>query len=294
MVIVKLMGGLGNQMFQYACAKRLAVKNNTDLLLDTWFLDRPNQGKFYTSREFELDVFQLKNLKAPEKVIRKFYKKDIMSRLFLKISGIQILKEQGDYFEPSVLEAPSSIYLVGFWQSEKYFYGISDLIKGDFSFPDAPENNYVAQVQNEIFKYQNSVSVHIRRGDYVKNKKGLPTKFENLTIDYYNKAIQLIRSKLDDVHFFFFSDEPDDVIENFHNLKDATIIKHNQTVPNYLDMKLMSYCSHNIIANSSYSWWAAWLNGNSSKTVIAPKTWFVRGDNDRLIDERLPKSWMTL
>ncbi len=290
MIIVRLNGGLGNQMFQYACGRRLSIIHKTELSFDTKFLEDRTPRNNFTFRDYELGAFKRINFqKCDVKNILRFYKTDMYSRILRKIAKPKIYSEQGRQFNPDILTAVSSAYLDGYWQSEKYFEDFEEVIRSDFSFQSYPENDYVREIISYILE-SNSVSVHVRRGDYVSNQIA-KSIYATLSCDYYKKAIEYCSEKVKDAKFFIFSDDPEFIKAKFSGIKNLIIVHHKYSIENYVDMKLMSLCKHNIIANSSYSWWGAWLNRNSNKMVVAPGIWYNTSDNNSVIKDRVPSSW---
>jgi hypothetical protein len=174
-------------------------------------------------------------------------------------------------------------YLKGYWQSEKYFEGISKTICKHFSFPPFTDNKNKALL--ELIVHSNSVSIHIRRGDYLKNNLNW-----SLDIEYYYRAIDLIKEKVNNPIFYIFSDDMQWAETNI-KVPNCHFINHNKGNDSFRDMQLMSNCKHNIIANSSFSWWGAWLNNNEDKKVIAPNKWLSTMEGTRDI---IPDSWIQL
>jgi Glycosyl transferase family 11 len=291
MIIVKLIGGLGNQMFQYSLGQHLAIKNNSTLKLDL-------QGfKDYKLRNYDLSCFNiLENIATSNdlsdvilpsnRLIRKVGK-CIKVKLNV-VQQIQYIKESIFNFQPEILNLGDNIYLEGYWQSEKYFSDIKDVIIKEFTVknrPDPINESFIEEIAG-----CESVSIHIRRGDYVSN----PTtnKFHGfLGLDYYQRAIKLMLEKVDNPHFFVFSDDPGWANKNIKTDASITYIKHNNA-KNYEDMRLMSTCKHQIIANSSFSWWGAWLNKNPEKIVLAPEKWF--NDSSINTDDLILDSWIRI
>lgn len=290
MIIVRLSGGLGNQMFQYACGRRLSIMRKTDLSFDTKFLEDRSPRENFTFRNLELDTFQKINIKKCNiKTTRRFYNTDLYSRILRKFSYPKMYAERGRQFDPDVLNIGPSAYLDGYWQSEKYFEDIKEVIKNDFHFNIDFENDYIKNIAATIIE-SNSIGVHVRRGDYVSNQQA-KSIYASLSIDYYKKAIDYCTKKVKEARFFIFSDDPEYVEIIFSGIKNLTIVKHSASVSNSADMRLMSLCKHNIIANSSYSWWGAWLNDNTDKIVVAPETWYNTADNYSVIKDRVPDAW---
>ncbi len=261
MIITKLIGGLGNQMFQYAAGRALAYRLNTELKLDKIIF------KTYKLHKYELYYFNIKALFASQKGINKFKKHSLV----LFFTKRKFFKEKHFHFNPEFFKLKGNIYLKGYWPSEKYFKSIESVIRDDFSFKNEPDRKN-KKVLEKISKV-NSVSIHIRRGDYVLNKK--TNAYHGLCpLKYYKKAIQIIKARTKTPTFFVFSDDIKWCKKNIKIDKNITFIDFNNRYKNYEDMRLMSNCKHNIIANSSFSWWGAWLNKNKNKIVIAPKKWF--------------------
>jgi hypothetical protein len=232
MITVKLMGGLGNQMFQYAYGYALARRSKADAAFDTGFLGR--RGNF-TARDYELGQFNIS--------INKTCSKDSLIHRILR----RVHKSKN--------------YHEGYFQSEKYFADCKEEIRKEFQFKEklqAPEGNAIA--------------IHIRRGDYV--------KFANIhlvcTSFYYEKAIAYIQSKVENPVFYVFSEDIEWCKENV-KVPEPCFYMDGLDKPSSHDMQLMSLCKHNVISNSSYSWWAAWLNQNADKIIVAPDRWFADG-----------------
>lgn len=247
MIRISLTGGLGNQMFQYAYGRSRSIKTK-EALAYCFVHYRGN-----TKRRFELDVFDIKGVRID----------GFLPKIFINVCRL--------------LGTGLPLFESGYWQSPKYFSGYEKEIRDDFLFikPLDRRNLYVL----DLIKKTNSVSIHIRRGDYVTNK--ITNKFHGICdTDYYQKAVRYINRKIKKPTYFVFSDDPKWAKENL-KLKNATYINWNNRCNSYKDMQLMSSCKNNIIANSSFSWWAAWLNQNSDKVVITPRRWF----NDRAAQE---------
>lgn len=291
MIIANILGGLGNQMFQYACGYTLAEKNKTQLKLDvTGFQE-------YSLRSFELDKFDLQTEKATIDEIRQMKYKPIsfvekLARKLVKKSrplSKNYYKEPHLHFDPTLFERGGDLYIEGYWQSEKYFAEYRDILLKKFTLKKNMHNetqNYRKQIASS-----DSVSLHIRRGDYVENSE--TNSFHGTcSVDYYRGAVEKIGEKIPNSHFFIFSDDLGWAIENLFFIENKTFVELPESVPDHEEMYLMSRCEHNIVANSSFSWWGAWLNSNSDKIVIAPKRWF----NDVTIntEDLIPKEWIQL
>jgi hypothetical protein len=256
MIITKLQGGLGNQIFQWAYGKSLSITHEIDLYLDTTYY---NNQIGDTPRKYELIKFP--NL--------KHNKPDYGNKRIIQISD-------NFNYEKLHYDDNYSYYLNGFWQSEKYFLNISDIIRDELQ----PDDETLEKLKSKV--EDNSVSLHIRRTDYVTSNGFHPVQ----TIEYYNKALETIGEYN---QLLVFSD---DISWCKDNLKyDNIFFVENQD--NIEDLWLMSLCAHNIIANSSFSWWGAWLNKNKNKTVIAPKNWF-GGSSELNQSDIVPDTWIKI
>ena len=291
MIIVNIIGGLGNQMFQYAIGKAIAIKSKQKLKLDT------TSFQHYTLRNYELDVFNIDTEIASKEEINhlKYNKPSFVEKLYIILNKKSLplknryYKEKKFQFDTEILSLRQSIYLEGYWQSEKYFITHKDILIKEFT--PKKEISHQSSLFHKMMQAKTSVSLHIRRGDYVNN----PTTNSfhgTCSLDYYKNAVSFITKKIDNPHFFIFSDDLIWAKENLNFITQITFVELNKDIPDYEEMYLMSQCKHNIIANSSFSWWGAWLNQNSDKIVISPKKWF----RDKTVDtiDLIPSSWIRL
>ncbi|SHN24216.1 alpha-1,2-fucosyltransferase [Mucilaginibacter sp. OK098] len=293
MIIIKLQGGLGNQMFQYAFGLSLSKKLNTSLYFDVSFFKQPDSG--LTPRIYELDLFSSPINIAGDKQINKFLRPNFIQKAFNKtgINKSTIYRESSLRFTNEVFEVKPPIYFEGFWQSEKYFNAVEDLIR-NVLIPKPALNQQSQKIADAITQQPNAVSIHVRRGDYV-NSKATNELHGVCSVNYFQNAIALIKEKIQDSRFYFFSDDPEWVGEHLLPVIDnATLVQHNYDADSWQDMALMSKCKHHIIANSSFSWWGAWLNPNKEKVVIAPATWFSTETDYLDSQDLLPKSWIRI
>jgi hypothetical protein len=285
------MGGLGNQMFQYAAGRCLSYLHRTELKLDRSFLKIDPKDQ-YTRRDFALDVYNINATIASDSDIEPFLPLDkgkIRNTLQRKLPIMffrAVINESGHAFHKEFYSYPKNLYLNGFWQSEKYFEPVKELLVKEFSLKEKLHDAN-AELGNKI-NTCNSASLHVRRGDYVTNKE-TQAYHGVCSIEYYQKAIAYLKIKGEIDHLFVFSDDVDWAKGNLKSDIAITVIDLNN--PGYLDMYLMSLCKHNIIANSSFSWWGAWLNQNSDKIVIAPNKWFANG---QLTPDIYPSGWVKL
>lgn len=287
MIIVNLKGGLGNQMFQYALGRTLALKNNDVLKLDTESLSKAKViGNIY--RPFDLEVFTIeKNIATREEVLALKHPHGIFSKAIIKFKH-KVLRQSNVVFNQKVTKLTGSQYLDGYWQSPLYFENIRPTLLADFTLREALSPS--GQILQAQIKSTNSVSIHIRRGDYVQNPRVLR---ENgiCSVTYYKQAVAKINAMQKEVTYFIFSDDMTWVKENLP-FKDAAVVYiEDKTLTAPQELYLMSQCKHNIIANSSFSWWAAWLNQFERKMVIAPTPWFETVAYDKNL---IPPSWIQL
>ncbi len=295
MIIVKLMGGLGNQMFEYAFGRYLAIKNDTQLKLDISQLKSREIRMEHTVREFALDAFNIPSaIAGPEELKRydkgKFQKVLDLLMLFipLKRKGLFIREPYFRFFKKA-LNTPEESYLDGYWQSEKYFLPVRETLLKDFSLKiplDSSNKNIAEQI-----KMERSVSIHVRRGDYLSIAQNT-SLFEICDAAYYVSALNEISKTEKNIVLYVFSDEPEWFNQNVKTNFPVVYVTHNSGTQSYIDMYLMSLCKHNIIANSSFSWWGAWLNENSNKIVVTPKRWFRNNSKDT--GDLIPKEWIKL
>lgn len=294
MIITRIIGGLGNQMFQYAAGKSLATHLNTDFKID--ISAYKNQNPKDTSRDYEIGCFSISDDFADQKDLEIFsYLKKFpfkyspkLQYIYEKLSGRSIYREKNpNIFQSNFFDLSGNIYLLGDWQSEKYFKNIENIIKNDFKFKNDLNKNFQRYLRE--IKKTNSISIHSRRTDYITNPHA--NRLHGVCpISYYQKAIKLIKAKIKNPHFYIFSD---DITWCKNNLKlrcPATYVEKNKA---WEDLQLMSNCKHNIIANSSFSWWGAWLNPAHHKIVYAPKKWFV-GIRGNTTKDRIPKKWIRI
>ncbi len=286
MIIVNIKGGLGNQMFQYALGKHLTLKNNDELKLDTDSLSRANEiGNIY--RPFALEAFNIKKeIATTEEILPLKYPHGILSKGWRWFS-FKILRRFNVLFNPSVLNWTGNIYLDGFWQSPNYFEDIRDVLLKEFTLT-APLSSETADFA-KIISEGSAVSIHVRRGDYATNARVMK-EFGVCSTEYYQKAMEKIETAIDSPTYFVFSDDIEWVKENLPVGESAVYIQGIR-ITDTEEMVLMSKCKHNIIANSSFSWWGAWLNQNPDKIVVAPTPWFETQPYDK---DLIPKSWTQL
>jgi hypothetical protein len=279
MIIVRLKGGMGNQMFQYAFGRALSLKYNTPLKLDLSFLKNKNMGPNFVYRDYDLNLYNISEdfdftwdeinvLAEPEYGDLSFNQKfvDFISNNFNK-----------------------KIMIDGYWQTVNYFLGYEDQIKNDFEFRDKVElsnNQNILDMYNKI-NNSNSVLINVRRTDFLNGD------FHGVMgMDYINNAVDIIKSKVDNIHFFVFSDDIEWCQENI-KFDNMTIVDHSYKGDRFgYYLQLMKSCKHFIIPNSSFAWWSAWLSQSENKIVIAPKKWL----NSNLVytNDLIPSDWIRI
>jgi hypothetical protein len=268
LIIVKLFSGMGNQMFQYAAARRLSIVNNDLLKLD---ISGFRKGEFF--RKYSLSHFNIVEQLATNKEISH-------------LKSVRYVKEVSFGFNSKILELErGDVYLEGYWGCEKYFKNIEEIIRKEFTvkYPLTDENKRLA---DSIDNCQ-SVAIHVRRGDYLHPRYN--NFFAICPLDYYFEAVNRITEEFSNLHFFIFSDDPDWVQQNLKLRFPTTLIRHNGNEKNYEDLRLMSFCNYHIIANSSFSWWGSWLATKPNKIVFAPSKWYNNLNFD--ISHLLIDSW---
>lgn len=275
------MGGLGNQMFQYAAGRALAIKLSLPLKLDTSFLEANPNGA-YTKRHLELGVFNVAMAIASPVELKKFQaKRSMVRRLINKFfPGLfqkNVVVERGTGYQQVFDTLTSDTYLEGFWQNERYFKRIRKNLLDEFKMREqAPEDvDYWFQKINTT----HSVSLHVRRGDYV-NLKSAADFHGICSLEYYQTSLQFIQQRVGSFDLFVFSDDIAWCREHIRVEGNIHFVTHQQEAA--WDIMLMSNCRHHIIANSSFSWWGAWLNRSDEKIVVMPKAWFKHLDAEQL------------
>lgn len=275
MIIVRLMGGLGNQMFQYAMGRSLEIRNKTKMFIDTSFLENRSPGFLKVFRDYELTLFP-----HLEKNI------SLVGEMLYDLSFTPLIERHFHYHNDihNAKLADTHYWLTnGHWQSYKYFEDISDLIREEFTFPDIMDTSSL-ELQDQI-KSENSVMINVRRSDYLTD-----SLFEDINMDYYEKCVNEIESMVDDPTFYVFSDDIEWCNEHFTEDK-YHVVDHSHSGPKFIDyLNLMSCCKHQIIPNSTFAWWAAWLNKNEEKIVMYPSKWFT--DSNKDTKDLCPTEWI--
>lgn len=292
MIILNLTGGLGNQLFQYGLGRYLSTKLDADLVIeDSFYRDTP---KDVTPRRFELDQFATHYrfvTDAERRYLRRYTNRWLrFAQKYIPMPGrYRYVREPLDRLMLEVRDLTGDILLDGYWQSEFYFAGAETQIRQDLTpkFEFSGDDQRIRQQMTEAI----SVSLHVRRGDYV-------SKASNLAwhgicgLDYYAQALAIIADKVSNPHFFVFSDDMQWVKDNLNVKAACTYVSHNNESQAANDMMLMASCKHHVIANSSFSWWGAWLNPSPDKIVIRPKVWLQQLPH--MNESVCPASWLAV
>jgi hypothetical protein len=269
MIILRMKGGLGNQMFQYATGRALSLGTGMPLGLDLRHYGRAREHG-YALGPYDLAATVLEGSDLPP-LPRKRPLAYALARLTGRYPSVTREKTLG--FDPQIAGLTSPASLEGYFQSERYFSNHADTIRTELSpatAPDPENARWLAQIEAE----PRAVSLHVRRGDYVRNLK-FAAHHGTCTPEYYARALDHVAQKLGtDPVVYVFSDEPDWVADNMPLPGEARSVRHNDAARNFEDIRLMSACRHHIIANSSFSWWGAWMNPRADKVVAAPARWF--------------------
>lgn len=293
-IVVKTVGGLGNQLFQYAFARAVSSHLKTDFSLD-WM---PFGTKYFDGHKYSLQHFntKIKLAKATDMFgfvwfVRQ-YKFFELFYHYLRLKSRLLpfyYRERTFAYDPLVFSKDNS-YFHGFWQTEKYFEAIRDELLKEITLIQ-PLSQYSKEVEDKI-QSSDSISLHVRRADMVKDPH-MAAFHGTCTVDYYNRAIELLSKSTFSPHFFVFSDDYTWSVEHFKFIKYPITFIKNGADKNYEDIILMSKCKHHIIANSSFSWWGAWLNPKKDRVVIAPKKWFANAPKTDTKD-LIPDNWVRL
>jgi hypothetical protein len=286
-ILARLFGGLGNQLFQYACARRLAHGLGETMKLDL------SAFEAYGPRKYALETLSVSAPVATEREVADFERRAGVSArlprwLLRAVPGwrYEVFRERSFAFDPEVLELRGNILLEGYWQSERYFRDIADLVRREFALKPAL-SAHGASLATRILGCS-AVSVHVRRGDFVTNPAA--SRVHGVCEpDYYERAVETIARDEPQPHLFLFSDDPQWTAQNLRFRFPATLIEGAAQANPAEHLQLMSLCRHHVIANSSFSWWGAWLNPRPGKRVVAPNKWFNTATKDTR--DLIPSGW---
>lgn len=289
MIIAQIEGGLGNQMFRYAMARRLSYVLHTDIKLDI----SPFEG--YKIREFKLNKFHISASIATKADREKFFRNPGNRYVRILFSLFPILGQKGKHykeryyhFDPDALHLSDDTYISGYFQSERYFKDIKEIIRNELTLknPKSINQKLLHQIRTTA-----SIGVHLRLGDFVEDPK--TNKLHGFYgLDYLQKAVNLISKKIHSPYFYIFSDDIDRVRKNLKLPYQVIYVSGEFSHKDYEDLILMSSCKHNIIVNSTFGWWGAWLNSNKNKIVLTPNKWYQNGPVDT--QDLLPNSWIKI
>lgn len=284
MIVTRLIGGLGNQMFQYAAARALGLRTGAAVGIDR--RDFAN----YTVHAYALDVFRLEVRDAAPEHLPGRHWSARLGRLLSGRPSPRHVRERSLRFDPAVCALSGAVYLDGYWQCERYFADRVAALRQDFTFRHAPSPANAAYL--EMIRGETSVSLHVRRGDYVSNPQALAVH-GTCAPDYYAHAVDLLMQRTGrDLTAFVFSDDHDWVADHLRLPVPMVQVAGNDAAHAYEDMRLMAACRHHVIANSSFSWWGAWLDPRPDAMVVAPMRWFA--DTTRDATDILPERWIRL
>jgi hypothetical protein len=296
MILVRLLGGLGNQMFQYALGRHLAEIHQTPLKVDTRALLDRTPKLHYVFREYALDVFNIIGEVATHSDVAKFLALSPyrairwLGRIQRKLGYRVVHEKQHFCFDSTVLHSPRHTVLSGYWQNANYFADIAGIIRKEFTLRALPSPSQ-AEMACEIGE-SNSICVFARRAEYV-NDPVINQFFGVCDANYFQRAADLLIQKIPSPRFFVFSDDLDWCKDHFNFQHPTTFVSHQYAGEKFGSyLYLMSCCKHFIISNSSYSWWGAWLSGNPNKIVIAPRKWLNRADIDT--SDVTPPEWLRI
>jgi hypothetical protein len=272
MIAVRLFGGLGNQLFQYAAGLALAEFQGVQLVLDASYLRGPQRG--VTPRRLELNHFNIRAELKDHLISPYFLRASRIPFIFKLCTGWNPIFEKHQFVQAEFFEAPKNSYLVGHWQSPKLFENVVHKVIQHLQPKTPLPKNALEYLR--LIRGVNSVGLHVRRGDYVLSVRA--NEFHGvLPIGYYEAGIKTIKTSLEKPHFFIFSDDIDWCKSNLKiDQNEATYINSGEE-NGWCDLYLMSQCNHHIIANSSFSWWASWLadkNYGTSRIVCGPWAWY--------------------
>lgn len=286
-IVVGLSGGLGNQLFQYAAGRALSLKLGLDLVLDiTWFYGHPD-------RTYALEPFSINAKTYSGNVLMPKWMRRLECRLTRKWAdkrlGVLIYREPYFHYDEAFSLIKHPVYLEGNWQSERYFFDYKKIIAKEMTFKINVTEQFKL-IENHI-QSSDAICIHIRRGDYVSNP--IVSQMHGLCpLEYVYKGIKEVSKDLIKPHCFIFSDDPEWVKENLMVDLPSTVIDIAKPHEAHLDLGLMTQCKHFVIANSSLSWWGAWLSPYPLKRIIAPLNWFA--SSKKRVDDLIPQSWIRL
>ena len=266
MIITQLKGGLGNQLFQYAAARRLSLTLGVPLKLDVGFYKRHKQ------RTYELDQFRIEAGIATDWEVARWRGPRLLTRITQPLGLLpRCVMEKSFEFDPAILHLQGGRYLEGYWQSYRYFADVAPQIRSELAVRTPPSDADRAMLDR--MAQCDAVCLHVRRGDYASNP--IARQYHGLCVpEYYRTAVEAIAAQLRVPELFVFSDDMPWVKQNLRFELPTTHVEHHGVDSAPLELRLMGGCRHFVIANSSLSWWAAWLASSEESSVYAPQRWF--------------------
>jgi hypothetical protein len=307
MVVSALSGGLGNQMFQYAAGRALAARFGARLVLDATVFTLPGERRRFALSDYEIDADAIfdgyahpppggaadyprsKRLSTNQDKNFIVALRGIVGRISRRgdrAGEFTVFREKSFDYDPQFEQLSPQVYLTGYWQSARYFDNIDELVRSELRLSRKPSEINAAWLAR--MQRSGAVCVHVRRGDYL-----MAAHYDHhgvCSFEYYQRAMQLMRNQMRDAEFFVFSDDWQWCRENLSS-DDAIVVDANDAAAAQEELRLMAACRHHIIANSSLSWWAAWLAKTDGQIVIAPKPWFTRKADT---PDLFPGAWLTL
>lgn len=296
MIVVRLKGGLGNQMFQYALGRILSIKNNTELAFNIEAYEDKSPRMFksnFAIRDYDLEVFNIKGRIAKKSEIPLLYRMYGKGKLMVLIDAVRrrVFKHRAQElytqrFNPYMLSLGKNSYIDGFFQSPKYFIGYEDIIRQDFTLRNQPDT-LIQEMYQDIVNHE-SLCIHVRRGDFVGNRA-----HDVLQSDYYTNALSILEKQIKIEKIYIFSDDIQWCKDNMNfNYPTCFVTEEYCGARGEGHMYLMSAGKNFIIPNSTFSWWGVWLSTYKDKLVVAPKIW----SKDPNIDmgDLILEDWITI
>ena len=291
MIVTELMGGMGNQMFQYALGRHLSIKYNTDLVLDKDFLLDRTPKQDFVFRDYDLDIFNVREKFASDRVSKTYginkasKRKNIIDKIITP-PKLKYIKEERFEFDSLLFNIGDDVYLNGYWQSEKYFREVEHIIREDFTFKTG-----ISEKANELgtkISNSNAVCINVRRGDFVNHPV-----LGSVDTEYYTSAFRYIEKEIISPVIYIFSDEIDWCKEHLKFDCESHYVSHEYAGKKFRDyFELMIKCKYFIIPNSTFAWWAAWLCTYPEKIVVAPKVWFKNSNWN--YQDVVPENWIKI
>jgi len=286
MIVVKLQGGLGNQLFQYAMGKAMAKLHASPFALDQDFLmDRTaGKGEHFVFRDYDLDVFSIHVNIAPKGEQLRYTSQSMWDKITSGFKSKHVYKEPFFQFDAHALQQSPDVYLDGYWQSPIYFESVEKELRKEFQFVHPIEE--ISSALYRKIQSTDSICINVRRDDF------LNSTFHGVCdMRYFTPAIQHMAEQLGNPHLFVFSDDKQWCKENFNPGIPMDIVGDEHNGYKYSNkLQLMTLCKHFIIPNSTFAWWAVWLSNKKDSIVIAPKRWFAEPSIHT--EDLIPSHWL--